>query len=160
LLSAVRISATHFHSSNEGHSGSLGMTWSASGDGDVLSVGARPDDNGTSVSIVIDRRGTLVLTGVISSLAMLLASIAGIGLHDASPLLAPWVTAAGVGGTLAAARGLWASSTRKARERIGVFMDAIGGTLVQSENLRRVGDDTASPAPDVTVAGDTKLTGA
>src|SRR5262245_39891252 len=63
LLSAVRIN-TDFHSSDPGHSSALGMTWKASGDGDVLSVTARPDAGGASVSVVIDRRGTFVLTGV------------------------------------------------------------------------------------------------
>ena len=94
---------------------------------------ARPDANGASVSVVIDRQGTFVFTGVVSSLAVLSAFIAGIGLNDALPLLAPWVTIAGVGGTLAVARSFWASSTRKARERIGALMDAIGQTVVPPE---------------------------
>ena len=164
LLSAVRISATHFHSSNAGHSSSLGMTWDASGEGDVLSVVARPDAYGTSVSVAIDRRGTFVLTGVISSLAVLSAFLVGMGLHYVSPLLGVGATIAGVGGTLAAARGFWASSTRKARERIGVFMDAIGQTLVQPEKqasgFPRVGDGTTSPARDANVVGDAEPTGA
>lgn len=134
LLSAVRINAIHFRSTDPGHSSSLGITWDASGDGgDVLHVVARPDANGASVSVVIDRQGTFVFTGVVSSLAVLSAFIAGIGLNDALPLLAPWVTIAGVGGTLAVARSFWASSTRKARERIGALMDAIGQTVVPPE---------------------------
>lgn len=160
LLSGVRINAAHFHSSSTGHSSSLGMTWQASGEGDVLSVVARPDEDGTSVSVVIDRRGTVVLTGVVSSLAVVFALLGGIGLYGEMPLLAPWIPVAGIGATLAGARRFWASSTKKARERIGIFMDAIGQSLVQPENLRRVGDDTASSAPDAAVVGDTEAAGA
>jgi hypothetical protein len=134
LLSAVRISAAHFHSANAGHSSSLGMTWDASGGGDVISVVARPDTSGIAVSVVIDRRGTFVLTSVISSLALILAFVVGIGLRDASSILGDGATIAGVIGTLAAARGFWASSSRKARERIGVFMDAVGQPLLTSDN--------------------------
>jgi hypothetical protein len=152
LLSAVRISAAHFGSVNDGHSSSLGMTWSASAEGDVLSIVARPDADGTSVSVVIDRRGTFVLTSVVSSLAVLAAFIAGMTIHDASPLLGVGATVAGVSGTLAAARAFWTSSTRKARERIGAFVDAIGQTLDQLQNQagdsRRAGDGKADPAGD------------
>jgi hypothetical protein len=63
---------------------------------------------------------------------------------------------AGIGGALAVARGYWASSTRKARERIGMLIEAIGETLVGPDH--RVGDDTASPARDA--IGDAGLTGA
>ena len=142
LLSAVRISATHFHSASAGHSSALGVTWQASGEGDVLSIVARPDEYGTSVSVVIDRRGTFALTGVVSSLAVVVAFVAGIGLYDALPLLAPWVTVAGIAGTLAVARRFWTSSTKTARERIGMFVDAIGQARVRPDDLHRAGDET------------------
>ena len=129
LLSAVRIAATDFHSSNDGHSSALGMTWKASGEGDVLSVVARPDENGTSVSIGIDRRGTFALTCVVAGLVMAFAFIAGVGFYREIPALAPWIPVAGLGVTLAAGRSFWASSTRKARERIGMLMNAIAETL-------------------------------
>jgi hypothetical protein len=160
LLSAVRIN-TRFHSSDPGHSSALGMSWKASGDGDVLSVIARPDTDGTSVTVVIDRRGTFVLIGVMSSLAVFFAVLFSVfALYPEAPALGYGGLIAGIGGVLAVARGYWASSTKKARERIGIFLDAIGQTLVQPESLRRVGDETASPAPDATVVGDTELTGA
>jgi hypothetical protein len=133
LLSAVRIN-TDFHSSDPGHSSALGMTWNASGDGDVLSVAARPGAHGTSVSVVIDRRGTFVLTGVISSLAMFFAVLFAVfALGPEAPWLGYAGLVAGIGGVLAVARNFWASSTRKDRERIGVVMDAIGQTLSQPE---------------------------
>jgi hypothetical protein len=162
LLSAIRIS-THYHSSNPGHSSSVGMTWKASGDGDVLSVIARPDADGTSVSVVLDRRGTFVLTGVISSLAVFASFLFATGVYSAAPSLAPWAAFAGIAGTMALARSFWASSTRKARERIGAIMDTIGQTLVRPENqpsgFRRVGDGTASPGRDANVVGDVERTG-
>jgi hypothetical protein len=40
---------------------------------------------------------------------------------------------AGIGGALAVARGYWASSTRKVRERISVVMNAISQTLAPPE---------------------------
>jgi hypothetical protein len=132
LLSALRIRATHFHSSDTGHSSALGMTWQASADGDVLSVSARPDVEGTSVSVVIDRRGTFAVTGIVSALAVILSFIAGIGLHDSLPLIAPSLPVAGIAFVLAVARGFWASSTRKARERIGILMDTVAHTLTRS----------------------------
>jgi hypothetical protein len=163
LLSAVRISA-HYHSSNPGESSSLGMIWKASGDGDVLSVIARPDAEGTSVSVVLDRRGTFVLTGALSSLAVFFAVLFSVfALGPESPALGFGGLIAGVGGVLAGARGYWASSTRKARERIGAFMDTIDQTLVRPENqaagFRTVGDRTASPARDANVVGDAERTG-
>ncbi len=130
LLSAVRINAD-FHSSDPGHSSALGMSWSASGSGDVLNVIARPDADGTSVTVVIDRRGTFVLIGVISSFAMFLAVLFSVfALHPGAPALGYAGLVAGIGGVLAIARGFWASSTKKARERIGILLDAIRQAIV------------------------------
>jgi hypothetical protein len=58
------------------------------------------------------------------------------GVGSVAPSLAPWAALAGIGGTLAFARSFWVSSTRKARERIGVIIDTIGQTLAQSESER------------------------
>ena len=128
VLSAVRLTA-HFHSANPGHSGALGMMWKASGDGNVLSIVARPDADGTSVSVVIDRRGTFVLTGVLSAIAVFGALVVTTGVASVAPSLAPVAALAGIGGTIAFARSFWAASTRKARERIGNIIDTVGRTL-------------------------------
>lgn len=129
LVSAMRINP-HFHSSDPGHSSALGMTWSAAADGDVLRIAARPDANGTTVSVTLDRRGTFVLTGVVSSLAMFFAALFSIY------ALAPESLAQGVGGLVVGAGGIltlartfWASSTRKAREKLAGVVDTIGHTL-------------------------------
>lgn len=133
LLSAVRISAGE-SGGNTGHSSSLGMTWRDGGEMDALSVTARPEKDDTSVSVVLDRRGTLVTVAVISGIAMFFALLfAGSALYPESPALGFGGFVAGIGGVLAVVRGYWASSTRKVRERIGVVMDEIGQTLTRPE---------------------------
>jgi hypothetical protein len=160
LLSAVRIN-TDFHGSDPGHASAVGMTWSASGAGDVVNVIARPASDGTSVTVVIDRRGTFVLAGVVSSLVMLFAVLFSVfALYPEAHALGYAGLVVSIGGVLAAARGFWASSSRKARERIGAFLDVIGQTIGQPGNPRSVGNDNARPALDATLAGDTKETGA
>lgn len=135
VLSAVRLNA-NFHSSHPGDSSALGMMWKASGEGNVLSIVARPDVDDTSVSVVIDRRGTFILTGVLSGIAVFGALVVTTGVASVAPSLAPWAAFAGIGGTFAFARSFWASSTRKARERLGAIIDTIGQTLGQSASER------------------------
>ena len=134
------------------------MSWDAPGGGDVLSVVARPDGDGTAISVVIDRQGTFVLIGVVSFLAVLATVLVGMGLNHASPLLGVGATIAGVSGTPSTARAFWASSTRRSRQRMGVLMDAIGQTLVQPEDqvsdFRHVGEGTTNPARDENEADD------
>jgi hypothetical protein len=164
LLSAVRINAGQSGSRDAGHSSSMGMTWHDGGEVEALSVTARPEEDGTSVSVVLDRRGTLGTAAIFSAMGMFLAGFTGVVLSDVAPLLGVGATIAGMGGTLAVARGYWASSTRKVRERISVVMDTIGQTLTQPETqasgFRTVGDGAAAPEPDASVVGDTELTGA
>ena len=164
LLSAVRISAGEFGSGNAGHSSSIGVTWHDGGDMEALSVTARAEEEDTSVSVVLDRRGTLVPVAMFSGMGIFLAFLAGIGLSEMAPALGVGATIAGMGGALAVARGYWASSTRKVRERISVVMDAIGQTLSQPETrasgFGTVGDGAAAPEPEASVGGAAELTGA
>jgi hypothetical protein len=132
VLSAVRLN-NDFHSSHPGHSGATGMMWKASGAGNVLSVVARPDADGTAVSVVIDRRGTFVLTGVLTFIGMFASLVVATGVASAAPELAPVAALTGIGGALAFARSFWASSSRKAHERIGAIIDTIGRTLDQHD---------------------------
>lgn len=129
LLSAVRIAAAHVPSVTGGHSSALGMAWQASSGGDVISVVARPDDDGTSVSIVVDRRGTFAIVGLVSAVAIGFALLAAVGFYHEYPALSPWFLPAGAVAALGLARRFWASSTRKVHERIGAFMDAVGRAL-------------------------------
>jgi hypothetical protein len=65
---------------------------------------------------------------------------------------------AGIGGGLAVARGYWASSTRKVRERIGVGMGTIGQTFTQPETqvsgFRKVGGAAVAPKRDASAVAD------
>jgi hypothetical protein len=105
------------------------------------------------VSVVLDRRGTLAVVAVTSGMAMFFTVLfAACALYPEAPALGYGGFIAGIGGVLAIARGYWASSTRKVRERISVVMDAIGQTLTQPEtkasSFRAVGDGAAAPEPD------------
>jgi hypothetical protein len=147
LLSAVRISAGH---PGDGHSSSGGMTWHKGGEFEAFSVTARTEEDGTSVSVVLDRRGTLGLVAPLSAVGVFIALVAGMGLYDVAPALGAGAGIAGIGGVLAVARGYWASSTRKVRERIDVVMDALSHTLTQPVT-RASGSGTAGEggtAPD------------
>lgn len=132
VLSAVRLTP-HFHSSNAGHSGALGMMWKASGDGNVLSIVAKPDADGTSLTVVIDRRGTFFLTALVSAMAAFGALVVATGVASVAPSLAPVVAVSGIGGAFALARRFWSTSSSKARERIGNIVDTVGRTLGPSE---------------------------
>src|SRR4051812_41974515 len=123
LLSAVRISASQ---PGAGHSSSMGMTWHAEGELETLGVTARAEEEGTSVSVVLDRRGTLATVSLISAMGMFASVLfAASALYPEAPALGYGGFIAGIGGTLALARGYWASSTRKVRERISGVMDDI-----------------------------------
>jgi hypothetical protein len=129
LLAAVRINPD-FHSSDPGHSSAFGMTWKAGGSGDVLSVVARPDADGTSVSVVIDRRGTFALTTAATAIFTFLpAMFAGYALAPDSLALGVAGFVVGVGGVLATAHRFWSSSTTRAREKLAATMDAIRQAL-------------------------------
>lgn len=140
LLSAVRINA-QYHSSDPGHSSALGMTWKASGDGDVFSVVARPEADATAVTVVIERGGTFVLVGMIASLATILGTLFSVfALYPEAPLLGAAGLATVYGGVLAVVRAYWSSSSRKARERIAAMLESIGRTLAHPPS-QRAGDD-------------------
>jgi hypothetical protein len=159
LVSVVRISAGEFGRGNPGHSSSMGMTWHDGGETEALRVTARPEEDGTSVSVAVDRRVTFVAVAGISGLVMFFAVLFSVfALYPEAPALGFGGLIAGIGGALAAARGYWASSTRKVRERISVVMDAIAQTLTQPEQTQASGfgtveDSAAAPEPDASVVG-------
>ena len=165
LLSAVRITAGVAGRRDRGHSSSMGMTWHDGGDTESLGITARPEEDGTTVSIALDRRGTLAVAATASGMTMFLAVLfAAFALYPEAPALGVGGLIVGIGGPLAVARGYWASSTRRVRERISVVMDAIEHTLLRPEaqvaGLRKVGDGAAARESDASVVGDAELTGA
>jgi hypothetical protein len=162
LLSAVRITAGLPGRRDVGHSSSMGMAWHDGGDLESLGVTARHEDEGTAVSIALDRRGTLGVVAMVSGIVMFFVVLfSAFALYPEAPALGFAGFVAGVGGVIAVARGYWASSTRKLRERISVVMDAVGQTLSQPEERQASGfdtiaDDTAGPEPDASVIGAAK----
>jgi hypothetical protein len=164
LLSAVRIGAGLAGSRDVGHSSSMGMTWHDGGELESLRVTARPGEDDTTVSVVLDRRGTLTVVGVFAGMAIFLATLFAVfALYPEAPALGFGGFIAGIGGVLAVARGYWASSTGKIRERIGVLMDAIDQTLTQSETeasgFKKVADGAVAPERDASAIAHAELTG-
>jgi hypothetical protein len=159
LLSAVRISAGEFGRANGGHSSSMGMTWRDGGEMEALSVTAHPEEEGTSVSVVLDRRGTMVTVAFVSGLVMFFTVLFSVfALYPEAPALGYGGLIAGIGTALAAARGYWASSTRKVRERIGVVMGAIDKTLTRPEEagasgFGAIGDGAGDSGADASGMG-------
>ena len=116
------------------------------------------------MSVALDRRGTVGVIAMVSGMATFFAVLFSVfALYPEDAALGIGGFIAGIGGVLAVARGYWASSTRKARERISVVMDAIGQTLTQPEtkvsSFRAVGDGAAAPEPDASVVADAEQTG-
>jgi hypothetical protein len=133
LLSAIRIGVGR---PGDGHSSDLGMTWRSSDDGGaVLSLTARADHDGTSVTADLDRRGTLVgvasLTVGVSLGALLFGGTVAGGLFPGFELVGGLL---GAGGVLALARGYWVSSTRSARDRLSRVMDSVSRFLREPRN--------------------------
>ena len=164
LLSAVRITASQAGSRDVGHSSAMGMTWHDGGEFESLSVTARPDEEGTAVSVGLDRRGTLGVVAMGSGVTMFLAVLFGVfALYPEAPALGVGGTIAGIGGVLAIARGYWASSTKKVRERMNIVMDSVAQTLSQADaevpGPRKVGDGAAHPESRASVVGEAEPPG-
>ena len=156
LLSTVRITAGLAGRQDVGHSSSMGMTWHDGGELESLSITARPDADGTIVSVALDRRGTLGVVAMVSGITTFFVVLFSIfALYPEAPALGVGGLVAGIGGILAAARGYWASSTRQVRERISVVMDAIGQTLGKPERqvseFHKVEDGAAAPNSEASI---------
>lgn len=147
LLSALLIDVDP---SGKGHSGATGMTWRSSGDIEIFMVTARPDEGGTAVTVALDRGGTLAVTGTVALIGSFMAALAGIGLgSELGPAIGVPVIFSGIGGVLAIARHYWASSTRTARDRIGLAMDAVSQSLKASAVGRGLEEHGAATRTDV-----------
>lgn len=152
FLSAVRIGVGR---SGEAHSGPTGLTWRSSDDGGaVLSLTALADQDGTSLSIDLDRRGTLVLGGSLTLIGSFLAL--AVGGTVAGEIVPGFEAVGGLGGAsavLVLARSYWASSTRTARERVSRLMDSASRFLTQSADPAP-GAGAAMPADEARTDGD------
>jgi hypothetical protein len=128
LLSAVQIGIGR---SGDGHSGPTGLTWRSSDDGGaVLSLTALADQEGTSVTVDLDRRGTVVLVGSLTLVGGFLAlAFGGTVAGEIVPGLEAVGGLFGGGAVLAVARSYWASSTKAASERLSRVMDSVNRFL-------------------------------
>ena len=128
LLSAVRIAVGR---SGDGHSGPVGLTWRSADDGGgVLSITALTDHEGTSVTVDLDRRGSLAVVGVMTVLASFGAlAFGGTVAEEIVPGLGAVGGLSAASAVVALARHYWASSTRAARERLDRVMDSVGRYL-------------------------------
>lgn len=126
LLSAVRISASPFVSSNPGHASALGIRWDSSGEGDILHVTARSDADGTTLAVVIDRRGTMVLTALVALFMTFMVTLFGMSaIWPESHALGGVIAAAGPVMAFAVARRFWVTSSRKASHRAAALMETM-----------------------------------
>ena len=143
LLSAVRIGVGR---PGEGHSSAFGSTWRSSDDwGAVLSLTARADREGTSVTADLDRRGTLTVVAVLTSVVGFMALLFGGTVADElSPGFGAVGALFGVVGVLALARSYWGSTTRTARERLSRVMDCVSDFLIQEGNATSAGERAAA----------------
>jgi hypothetical protein len=147
LLSAVRIEVGP---AGEGHAGATGMTWRSSSDLETFRVTARPDQEGTAVTVALDRGGTLIVVGTFTLIGSFLAGLVGIGVGvELGPAVGVPVMLSGIGGVLVLARGYWSSSIRTARERIGRAMDSVSESLNATSAVRGVGEKAAPAGTDV-----------
>ncbi len=164
LLSAVRINAGVAGSRDRGHSSAMGMTWHDGGELESLRVTAQPDGDGTTVSVGLDRRGTLAVVTMMSGMAGLMVLLFAVfALYPEAPALGIGGAIAGTGGILAAARGYWTSSTKRVRERTEVVMKAIEQALntprKAKSGSRGSRNDADLPESDATIVDDAELTG-
>jgi hypothetical protein len=96
----------------------------------LSAVRINTDAQETAVTAIVDRRGTFVLTGVVSSFALFLAVLFAVfALYPESPTQGIGGLIVGVGGILALARGFWASSTRQVQEKLSGVAEVINETL-------------------------------
>jgi hypothetical protein len=153
LMSAIRISVGH---PGEGHSSALGLTWRSWDDGGaVFSLTAHTDHESTFVTTELDRRGTLAVVASMGGVGSVLAVLFGGNLLSAlAPGFEPAGALLGLVGVLAVARSYWASSTRKARDRLSNVMESVSRLLTRPGNLTSGGERAVPTRTESERAGD------
>lgn len=135
LLAAIRAVAEQ---RGEGDATATGVSWSSRGEVSRTFVAAYSEKGGTRVRIGVDRSGGLLLTAFLNLMAgVLTASVVGAVLDPDSLAAGAAVLGSGIAGGLAAARTVWAVTTKRVRARLDSLVDAVGNTL----------DDTATASP-------------
>lgn len=135
LLSAVRAIA---EAQGEGDANAAGMSWNSVGEGSQLFLTAHSDGDGTRVRVTIDRRGGLVITGMLSLLGGLGASVAVLAASTVLDIGSGAAVAASIGGVMAGAvaigRAFWTSTGRSLRVKADQLMDTATRLLQEGEH--------------------------
>lgn len=135
LLAIVRATVDQ---QGEGESTTAGLSWNSVGEGSQLFVTAHSEDERTRVRVAVNRRDVLVITGTLSLTAgVLMPAVVTSILGVESLAINAAVFAGGFGASLAAARGFWAVTTERLRERTGALMDKLSEALAQGPKAER-----------------------
>lgn len=122
----------------EGESTAAGISWNSVGEGSQLFVTAHSEDERTRVRVAVNRHDAVVITGTLSLTAGILVPSIVTGILDVESFaINAAVFAGGFGASLAAARGFWAVTTERLRERAGAVMDKLSEALAQSSEIER-----------------------
>lgn len=135
LLSTVRAAAD---TPGEGSADSSGFSWYGRYGQSQLSVTAHEEVGGTRIQVSVDRTRALVFSVIVSQLAIVMPVWILIESIDSYPELAALVAIPA--GVLAAARGLWKSSTRSVRQRMTTLVDAMRESLLRGDNNTKIHD--------------------
>lgn len=130
LLSVVRAAAEQ---QGVGEANASGMSWHSAGEENQILVTAHTEGEGTRVRVVVDRRGGLAIIGTFSLLATIsvgIVTLVGLEALDVGSYVVGWtIMGGGLAGSVAAGRAVWASTSRKIREKVNALMVTVSRTL-------------------------------
>lgn len=130
LLSVVRATAEQ---QGEGEANASGMSWHSVGEGSQVLVTAHTEGEGTRVRVMVDRRGGLAIIGttsVIGAIFVGIVTLVGLEALDVGSYLVGWtILGSGLAGSLAVGRAVWASTTRKIRDKMSALMVTVSRAL-------------------------------
>lgn len=134
LLSAVRVAVEQ---AGDGEANASGISWHSVGERSQVLVTAHTEGEGTRVRVLVDRRAELVPTAVFTLLGALsvgMATLISLEAANVASLALGWsLWVGGVAGSVAVGRAVWASSTRKLREKADNLLEAVSRSLTESE---------------------------
>lgn len=127
LLSAVRAETDR---QGQGQADAAGMSWHSEQGASKVSVTAHSDQDGTTVRVAVDRTQTFLQSAVF--VLMLIFLWFWFNAEDVASLSDLIVLLGVPVGGLAAARALWASSTRAIEERATALLGTVSRSLADS----------------------------
>lgn len=137
LLAGVR---AHAGQAGTGESSALDMSWHSKSETTEILVNAHTEGHTTSVSTSVHRHSAGILTTIIASVGTFFSFLLAMVAEQETAISPYLVLAAGLGGSLALARALWASRARLIRGQLETLMGAIDNAF------RRRGDTPREPS--------------